>query len=139
MHRIVVEHEVVEIVATQRQPGEAYACVDQHAGRDHRFDQRIGQQSACCGQAEHDRVEDDRRGGDDAGLEAAAGAELAVELHVQREYQDEGHEQFRDDAQDQIALHRSFPSLRRRRRSKAITPAPAVNTTVVSPNVSNPR
>ena len=42
---------------------------------------------------------------DRRGLEAAARAEVAVELHVQREEQDVGHEQFGHDAQDGAVLH----------------------------------
>ena len=42
--------------------------------------------------------------------------------------------------QDEVVLHRRSPDFGgRRRRSSATTPAPAVNTTVVSPSVSKPR
>ena len=57
---------------------------------------------------------------DHAGLEAAARAEIAMELHVEREQQDERDQQFGDDAQDEVVPH-GLRSLRRR-RSSAITP-----------------
>jgi hypothetical protein len=78
------------------------------------------------------------RGGEDhAGLEAAAGAEVAVELHIQREQQDERDQQLGDDPQDQVTSClvlscRAAGAAARR----AMTPAPAVKTTVVSPSVS---
>jgi hypothetical protein len=105
------------------------------------------------GQAVDQGVEDHRCGEDDAGLEAAAGAEVAVELHIQREQQDERDQQLGDHAQDEVVSWGPLRAARSprgscmpcgpaalacdpRRRSRAMTPAPAVKTTVVSPSVS---
>ena len=67
----------------------------------------VGREAPARGQPVDDGVEHHRGGGDDAGLEAAAGAEVAVELHVQREHQHVRHEQLGDDAQDQVIAHRA--------------------------------
>ena len=52
------------------------------------FDGSLPRVHGLFGQAVDQAVEDHRRGQDDAGLEAAAGAEVAVELHIQHEQQD---------------------------------------------------
>ena len=54
---------------------------------------------------EGDREQDHHSGADDAGLEAAARPVVAVELHVEREQQDERQDQLGADAQDEIEAH----------------------------------
>ena len=49
-------------------------------------------------------------GGDDAGLKAAARAEIAVELNVQREQQDERQDELGADAKDEIEAHCALSS-----------------------------
>ena len=100
--------------------------------RHHRFHERLGDHLARVGQAEDQRVEDHRGSEDDPGLKAAAGAEVAMELDVEREQENERDDHLGHHAQDQVVPHR-LAFLARRRRSNATTPAPAVNTTVVSP------
>ena len=92
--------------------------------------------------AEDDGIQNDHAGGDHPGLESSAGPELAVELHVEGEEQDERQEKLDADAQDEIELHGAPRSpgwsVRRRLRplSSSSTPMPAVKMTVVSPRVS---
>ena len=75
-----------------------------------------------------------RRGQNHPSLESTSRTEVTMELHIQGEKQNERDQQLGHDPQDQVISH-GLRSLRRRRNS-AITPAPAVNTTVVSPSVS---
>jgi hypothetical protein len=141
VHGVPVQHEIVEVVAAEQQAGHADAGIDQHAARDHRLDHGVRDEAARRGKAEDQCVEDDCHGDDDAGLESAPRAKLAVEVHVERKEQHERNEELRDDAENEVAPHgfsfRCCPRLRS--LSNAITPAPAVKTTVVSPSVSYPR
>ena len=93
--------------------------------------------------AEDETVENEGGGEDDPRLEPATRPEIAVELHVEGEQQDEGDEHLGDDAQDDLIVHASsFASLSRKRRARPInisTPTPAVKMTAVSPSVSYPR
>ena len=95
----------------------------------------------AASKAEGDREQDDHAGRDDAGLKAAARAEIAVELNVKREQQDERQDELGADAKDEVEAHdvsSSLPlrPLRRAPRRSSITPMPAVKITVVSPRVS---
>ncbi len=134
--RIAVEHEVVEEIAAQQQADQADAGINQHACRHHRFHQPFGNHAPGVSQAVDQRIENDGCGNDHARLEAAARTEVAVKLDIEREDQDEGQEYLRDNSQHEVALHFDCSLRGRRRRSSATTPAPAVNTTVVSPSVS---
>ena len=92
-------------------------------------------------EAEGDREQDHHCSRDDAGLKAAARAEIPVELDVQREQQDKRQDELGADANDEIETHfelfcPSAPRLRRAPRKSSITPMPAVKITVVSPRVS---
>jgi hypothetical protein len=50
-------------------------------------------------------VQEDGGGNDDAGLKAAAGTEIAVELHIKAENEDERQNKFRRNPQDRIKTH----------------------------------
>ena len=93
-HRIGRQDPVVEEVRAEQQGRHPDPGVEEHpergggadrAGRDHR---------AGVPGAEHQGVEDDPGPEDDPGLEASARAEVAVELDVEREQQDEGRSSF---------------------------------------------
>ena len=69
------------------------------------------------------------------------GPVVAVELHVEREQQNERQDQLGADPQDEIVAHRDVSASSRRPRRRALrsssmTPMPAVKITVVSPSVS---
>ncbi len=142
MHGVGIEHEIVEKIAAQQQSGKPYAGIDQHTGGEHGFHQPVRHHAAGGVHAENQGIENHGGGQNRAGLEATAGAEIAMELHIQREQQNEGDQQFPDHPQHQVVLH--WPPFSGqpagagflRRRSRAMMPAPAVNTTVVSPSVS---
>ena len=100
-----LKHEVVEEVAAEQQARDADAAIQQHAQRHHRLHQRFGHDLARICQAVDQRIQHHAGGADDAGLEPAAGAEIAVELHVQRKEQDERNQQLGNDAQDDVVSH----------------------------------
>ena len=105
MRGVVGKNGIVEIILSHDQPGDAGAGIDQHAERDHPFDQRLRRDALRRLKAEGDGEQDDHAGRDDAGLESAARAEVAVELNVEREQQDERQDQLGADAKDEIEAH----------------------------------
>ena len=142
VHRVVGEDVVVEIVAPQQQPGDADAGEDQHAEGEAGAQHVRRQHAAQIVEAEDEPVEDEPGAEDHAGLEPAARPVIAVELHVEREDQDERHQQLGDDAEDQEVPHASSSAASvsrrwaRQRPSSSTTPMPAVKITVTSPSVS---
>ena len=144
---------IVQILAAQKHPGHAGACIDQHAQPDRRAGDGGRRDLPRVFHAVDQREEETGGSEDHAGLEAAARAEIAVKLDVEREQDDERRQQLGDDAQDDMLDHapapspasdpaRFLPSRRRRVApppSRISTPTPAVKITTTSPSVSKPR
>ena len=82
---VVIQHAVIQIIATQQQPDQAHASVDQNPQRDPDPQQPRRHQLAGVVQPINQRVENEARAEDHAGLKAAARPVIAVKLDIQRE------------------------------------------------------
>ena len=139
MHGIVAEYRIIEIVPAKQQPGQSNSSKDEYTGSHHGFNHPIRHQLPRGGYSVDQRVKNDPRRNDDSRLETATRAKIPVKLHVKRKEQYERDHQPPDHTQYEVVFHASslaFSGPFLRRRSSAMTPAPAVNTTVVSPSVS---
>src|SRR5690606_20386983 len=138
--RIRRQYVVVEKIATEQNAEQADPGIEQDAAGDAAAQEAVGN-DAFGGVDAVDENEQDEGGSEDhAGLEPAARAHLAVKLHVQREQEDERHQESGDDAENDVVPH--SPSSRSRRRqlpSRKSTPIPAEKMTTTSPRVSKPR
>src|SRR5688572_26097378 len=83
MNGVVVEHEIVEIVAAEQEASNAYCAEDEHTQRDQHFDQSLWRDGPCGCEAKDQAVEDHCGSGNHAGLEASPGSQFAVVLHIQ--------------------------------------------------------
>ena len=142
------ERVVAQVVVTQQHRHHADAREDQHPQRGAHPGEPERQHLLHRLQPVHQRQQGEGGGQDHARLEASPRAVVAVKVHVEREHDDEGGEELRAHADDDLLSHRSSPSPavsppppprdlgRLAPESNSITPTAAAKTTVVSPMVS---
>ena len=137
-HRIVQQHAVVQIVAAQQEPRDADPGVEQQARGDKISNHPGRHHFLRILEPENERVKNNAGTENDPRLETSARPEISVELHVEREQEDQGNHELCNDVQDQVVFHSSSSPLFRLPRipSRSSTPTPAVKITVTSPRVS---